>query len=359
MSANAIPQAVRRQAARAEQLAKEHREALAGVATPPAAVAVPGEATPPDTTPPAAPAAPPPAPAPGTEESFQRKYLVLQGKYNKEVPQLRGMIEELRQENSATRNLLATLTESRTPRQPPAEPPAPAAPTPPARLVTDQEVQSFGPDLIDVIRRAAREEQASLTAEIDRRLAPVNRRVDEVANTARATTQVVNQRSKEAVLAHMDERVPAWRILNKDPEFLAWLEEDDPFSGQQRGNLLAVAFQNFDAPRVEAFFTGYQKEHAAVTPPPTPDPTLAPPPAAPPAAPAPRTQVTLESMVAPGTPKPGAPRTPDGADKRMWTRKEVSEFYRLTQSGKFKGTPAERAAIEKDIFAATTEGRIR
>lgn len=355
---SAIPQAVRRQAARAEQLAKEHRAALDGAATPPSGTppgAAPSAENVPPGAPPAAPSAPVPAPPAAGEETFQRKYQVLQGKYNSEVPRLQRMIAELQEENRATRNLLATMTS--TPREP-AAPAAPPSPPPaPARLVTDQEVQAFGADLIDVVRRVAREETAGVTTEIDRRLQPVSRRVDEVAATARTATAVVNKRSKEAVLAHMDERVPAWRTLNEDPEFLAWLEEVDPFSGQERDKLLVAAFNNFDAPRVEAFFVGYQKEHAAVTPPtPTPDPTPVP---AAPAAPAPGTQVKLEDMVAPGTPKPGAPRTPDGTDKRVWMRKEISEFYRAVNSGKFRGTTEQRKAMEADIFAAQAEGRIR
>lgn len=352
----AIPQAVRRQAARAEQLAKEHREALAGVATPPAAPAPPGAASPPEVspapqTPPAAPATPPVA----DEATFQRKYQVLQGKYNSEIPRLQRMITELQEENRATRNLLASVTGDTRTRQP--EPAAPAAPPAPVRLVTDQETQVFGADLIDVMRRVVREELPAVTTEVDRRLQPVNQRIDEVAATARTATRAVKKQSKEAVLAHMDERVPAWRTLNQDPEFLAWLEEVDPFSGKERGQLLVAAFEAFDSSRVEAFFVGYQKEHAAVTPPtPTPEPTPVP---AAPAAPAPGTQVTLESMVAPGTPKPGAPRTPDGSDKKIWTRREIGEFYRSVNGGKFKGTVDQRKAIEADIFAAQAEGRIR
>lgn len=354
---SAIPQAVRRQAARAEQLAKEHRAALEGNTTPPVAGTPPGVAPPAEIVPPVqTPPAPPPAPvgAAPDEATFQRKYQVLQGKYNSEVPRLQRQITELQDENRATRNLIASMTEPRSRQPDPNETPAP--PPAPAKLVTEKETQTFGADLIDVMRRVVREELPGVTAEVDRRLRPVNERIDAVAATAHKATAVAKKQSKEAVIAHMDDHLPAWRTLNEDPEFLAWLDQVDPFSGQERGTLLVAAFERFDAPRVEAFFVGYQKEHAAVTPPtPTPDPT--PVPAAPPAAAG--TQVTLESMVAPGTPKPGAPRTPDGADKRVWTRKEISEFYRTVNAGKFRGTPEQRKAIEADIFAAQTEGRIR
>ncbi len=358
---SAIPQAVRRQAARAEQLAAEHRARLNGTAPP--AAGTPGAApvlehTPPVVTPPApAPAPAAAAPVPGTpaadEATWERRFKVLQGKYNAEVPRLQQQLNGLADELKATRGLLASMTSE--PRQPqPAAPPAP--PPAPTRLVTDQETQAFGADLIDVMRRVVREETAGVTAEIDRRLQPVHERVDQVAATAQATTKAVAKRSKQAVDAHMDERCPQWRELNEDPEFLVWLDQVDPFSGKERGELLVAAYKAFDAARVEAFFVGYLKEHAAVSPPaPTPTPTPVPAPAVP----AQGTQVTLESLVAPGTPKPGAPRTPDGSEKRIWTRKEISDFYRLANSGKFKGTLQERKAIEADIFTAQTEGRIR
>lgn len=342
---SAVPQAVRRQALHAEQLAKEYRERLNGAPAPVPTDVPPAPAPAPENVvvPPAESAVPPVAPA---DDPWQRKYSVLQGKYNKEIPQLRGMVEELRSELTATRNLLASLSEQRQPTAAQVQPEQPPAPT---RLINDAEVKQWGPDFVDMVQRIARQEQASLIPEVDRRLQPVNKRIDDVAAATRTTVKAVQQRNKESVLAHMDEQVPGWRELNEDPIFLEWLDQVDPFSGARRGDLLLDAFKAFDAKRVETFFTGYQKEHAAVTPP-------AP---VPPTATAPATQVTLESMVAPGTPKPGAPRTPDGTDKKIWTRREISNFYREVNSGRFRGTAEQRKAIEADLFAAQNENRIR
>jgi hypothetical protein len=103
-----------------------------------------------------------------------------------------------------------------------------------------------------------------------------------------------------------------------------------------------------------AFFKGYQIEHAAVTPPAAP---AAPSASTPPAAP----QKRLEEFVAPGSPKPSAAGTQDGSGKRVWSRAEISKFYKDRQDGKY-ATPSKKdegLRLEADIFAAQREGRIR
>jgi hypothetical protein len=222
---------------------------------------------------------------------------------------------------------------------------------PPAqsKLVKDEEVREFGADLVDVMRRVAREEQGALLPEIDRRLAPVTQRVDQVAQNVQATGQRVAQNDRQAVFALLDEKVPGWQTINGDANFLAWLDQIDPFSSQMRGTMLTQALNANDGPRVVAFFDGYLKEHAVVTPPPAPAPAAAP------AAP----QRTLDQMVAPGTPRTGPAGAPDVSGKRVWTRAEITAFYASTGNGSFKGTPEQRKAMEADIFAAQREGRIR
>jgi hypothetical protein len=101
-----------------------------------------------------------------------------------------------------------------------------------------------------------------------------------------------------------------------------------------------------------AFFTGFLKEHATVAPPPTPPAAAAP---AAPAAP----QKKLEEFVAPGTQKTGPVSTPDGSGKRVFTRAEISKFYRDVQAGAFKGKPDMQRQMESEVIAAAREGRVR
>lgn len=354
---SALPKAVRAQIDRANQLATEYTQSLKQ-GEPPAGEPPAGEppATPPAaSTPPAGePAAPAAPPATPPQEGWEQKYKVLQGKYNAEVPRLQNQVREqqtqlqsFQSQLTATQNLLASLSAQRETAPAASQP---ATPPPVTKLVKDEEVREFGADLIDVMRRVVREEQATLLPEIDRRVAPVAQRVDQVAQAAQHVGARVAQNDQQSVLAMLAAAVPNWQEMNEDPGFLEWLDQVDPFSGAQRGALLKQAYKAHDGSRVVAFFSGYLKEHAAVTPPATPKP-----PAAAPAAP----QRNLEQLVAPGTPKTGAASTQDGSGKRVWSRAEIGAFYADVQAGRFKGTKEQRKQTEADIFAAQREGRIR
>lgn len=363
---SALPKAVRAQIAKANALAKEFQEAQnappvdpnappadPNAPAPAAAPAASGEPV----TPPADPNAQPatPAQAAPPQEGYEQKYKVLQGKYNAEVPRLQNQVRELTErqrshdsEMNLMRNLLASLNAQRE------TAPAPAQATPPARdkLVKDEEVREFGADLIDVMRRVVREEHASLLPEIDRRVAPVTQRVEQVAQAAQQVGARVARSDQQSVLAQLESAVPNWEELNGDEDFLEWLDQVDPYSGHKRGAMLQQAYKAHDGPRVVAFFSGYLKEHAVVTPPAVPATPAVP------AQPA-QGQKRLEQLVAPGTPKTGATSTQDGSGKRVWSRAEIGSFYSDVQAGRFKGTAEQRKALEADIFAAQREGRIR
>ncbi len=317
-------------------------------ATPPAApqVAAPpsqeggGAAT---AEPPAPPAQQPAAAPPPTD--WEQKFKVLQGKYNAEVPRLAARLRELESDLTGARTLLASLSTSTPPAQPAAAPPAT-----PQKLVRDEEVREFGPDLIDIMRRVAREEGATLLPEIDRRVQPITQQVRQVEQTTQQVGERLARVDQQTVLQQLAQAVPNWAQVNEDPRFLDWLDQQDPYSGHPRGEMLAQAYKKHDGPRVVAFFTGFLKENAVVAPPAPPSA------AAPPAQP----QRTLEQMVAPGQQRTGTQGgAQQGSGKRVWTRAEIGNFYASLQSGKFKGTAAERKALEADIYAAQRENRIR
>jgi hypothetical protein len=293
---------------------------------------------------------PPTAQLPAAQVDWQQKYLVLQGKYNSEVPRLQGQLREqgqqigtLREETQAMTNLLASLNQQQ---RPAAVPPA-AAPAA-GKLVKDEEIKEYGPDLIDVMRRIYREESTGVLAEVDKRVAPLSQQVQSVQQSAGQVAQKQVQTDRERVMTMLAQQVPTWQTQNEDPKFLEWLDQVDPYSGQQRGVLLKSAFQSFDGPRVVAFFLGFQNENAVIDPPV--------PPIAPLANGAP--QKTLESLIAPGTPKAGTGSAPDGSGKRVFTRAEIGKFYADKAAGKYATRKADGDKLEREIFTAQKEGRI-
>lgn len=351
---SALPKAVQKQIAEAnavaEQLQKEREDKLKLVEQPPEAppaepAPAAGAAENVDETPPAEGKE---APQP---EAWEQKYRVLQGKYNAEVPRLQrqlndlmGRFEQTTQQLTATQNMLASLHQQR------AAPSAgqAAAPAGQSKLVKDEEIRDYGPDLIDVMRRVAREEVAPV---VDQTIQPVKQQLEQVNRQASQVADRTLQTEQEKLFATLDKEIPDWRTVNRDEGFLAWLGQPDPYSGEQRGVLLKRAYERLDIPRVLTFFRGYRNENAVVTPPA--------------AAPAPATEAAagpqqkLENLVAPGTPKAGSTGAPSTAGKRIWTQAEIKKFYSDCAAGRYARMKDRRDEIERDIFAAQLEGRIR
>lgn len=355
---SALPKAVQKQIAAANQLAEQlNQERLKGVTpnppdggpgpdagSPPAAASPDAGQPPADGGQPAGSASAQPA-----AEGWEQKYRVLQGKYNAEVPRLQrtvneqsSAIEQLRAQVTATQGMLAALGQGRV-AAPVGQGSAPAAP---AKLVKDEEVKEFGEDLTDFIRRVAQE---SVLPAVEKRLQPVQQQVEKATTDAATTAQEQARLAHERLLTTLDGEFAEWRQLNRDPQFLEWLAQPDPYSGAARQDLLSQAYERFDAPRIVAFFKGYRAEHAVVTPPPAA--------AAAPAQGA--SQRTLDDFVAPGQPKAGTTGAQNGAGKRIWTEAEIKRFYDDCRSGKFRTNPDRRKELEQDIFAAGREGRVR
>jgi hypothetical protein len=306
----------------------------------------------------------PQTPAPPEDPASEQRFRVLQGKYNAEVPRLHQEKKTLEQQNQALQNqlqatqaLLAGLAQPPVTNQPPSN----------QSLVTEKEVKEFGGDLIDVMRRVAREEVVPRVRTLEEQFRPTQQTVQQIAPMVQQTVE--NSQRTAAELAHermcngLDAAVQdghgnsIWESINQSPDFQAWLDQVDPYSGAKRGAMLVQAYESHDLPRVATFFTGFMKEHAAVAPTgqqqaPTPQGT---PPAGTPA-------VSLASLAAPGTGvggpvSAGAPN--ESGQQRVYTQAEIGAFYRDSQRGAYKGREAERAAIERDIFLAQKSGRVR
>ena len=148
----------------------------------------------------------------------------------------------------------------------------------------------------------------------------------------------------------MNEQLPNWREVNVNPEFLNWLKLPDPYSGAIRHDLLKAAHERNDAPRTLAFFKGFLAEEAATTPaergPDLPDGASV------------QQKVSLESLAAPGRAKTAA-ATSAPAEKPSFTRAQISKFYADSAAGRYRGKEAEKDRIERQIFEAEREGRIR
>ena len=260
-----------------------------------------------------------PEPVKQTEdETWERKYKTLQGMYNADVPRLRNEVADLK---SQLETAIARLdAASKKTEEAPVE-----------RLVTDKDVEDFGSDLVDLIKRQATEVAQQ---QIDR-LKEENAQLRQELNGVSERQGDIARQTYFADLARM---VPDYEDINVDQRFLDWLSEVDPLSGHQRQEFLNNAFNTYDVARTAILFNAFKELTGS-----------APKPKAPPK--------ELVRQVAPGTSK-SSTQTIVNTNEKIWSMAEIDRFYKDVARGVFKGNDAEQARIEAEIDLAVQEGRL-
>jgi len=265
-----------------------------------------------------------PAPASSDEDTWKHRFNTLQGKYNAEVPRLTRELADLRSQLAGSTARIEALVAAQN-----------VAST--SKLVTDKDVEAFGPDLVDLVRRqateVARAEASVRVSEVQQENAQLKSQVSNVAER-----QVVNDR--EAYQTNLAQIVPDWAALNTDEGFLGWLAEIDPISGSARHEHLMNAYNALNVAQTANIFNAYKALRA----------------------PANTSQTTtnrqqLERQIAPGTSK--SSNGPSSAEPKWFTVREIDQFYKDTTLGVYKGREDEFARVEAEIDAAAAEGRIR
>lgn len=281
-----------------------------------------------------------PAPTSGAEASFakpneaidwEHRYNSMKGRYDREV-------QARQQLSNQFYDLQRRLAELETSRQ--------SADMQVQRLLTPEEEQEYGPEFLGVVAKKAKEELSPELARLENELAQLRGQVNGVNATVAMT-------AREKMEQHLDSVVPNWRELNTNPDFIAWLDLPDVFSGGIRKQLLHAAYYKSDAPRVAAFFKGFISDEAATNPAIAGagrEVTYAGNRAQP-------SKVPLEAFAAPGRAKTTAAPAP--AEKPIFARAEITKFYSAVQRGEYAGRDAEKNRIESEIHSAAREGRIR
>lgn len=340
--AQRLPRAVKRQAEEADRLLRE-LSAKPGEEIPP----VPAE---PNPTPaaaasttvtdagapqPAVPSTPQPEPsqqgqqpAPA-DDDFRQRYLVLKGKYDKEIPELKIALSDALEQNRELRSMLEQQSHLTRP-QPPAVT-RNGNGNNHSKLIKPEEEEEYGKDFFDVVGRRAREIAEEM---VEERLSKLN-----LQQQPTRSPQQQAEDNKERVRAALESSVPGWVEINQSQNFLAWLADVDVFSGKMKRELLTDAFKAGDAARVVSFFKAFQEDSAG-----TPTPTARTP------------SVDAGTLVAPQTSLSGNPVDAPGGT-RIWTQAEIAEFYAEVRRGRIP--PDRKNATEREIIRAAAEGRVQ
>jgi hypothetical protein len=173
-----------------------------------------------------------------------------------------------------------------------------------SHYLTIDDERNFGPELLDVATRAARQAMAPELQQLhDENLAMQNQ---------------LNANTKARIDRELDAAIPNWREINNSESFHAWLLSRDTYSGVVRDRLLKAAAAAGDAQRVINFFRGF--------------------------------------IAAGNVPANTAARsaTPSG---KVYTRGQITQMASMRRRGEIGD--AEWMRWEHEIIAAGREGRIR
>ncbi len=293
-----------------------------------------GEPLPPDAQPVNPAAAPAAAQQPGeSNEDYKKRYDVLQGKYNKELGQMRQQLNQQAQQNS---QLQAQLNQVLTAQAVAAAAP-PAAPVPPearfAGIVSDKEREEYGTELIDMVARIA---AATGAPEVQKLRQDVDGIRTTVGNVAQHTAEQARQDVYDSLHRDIGDK---WVEINNSDEFVAWLQGTDVFSGASRHSALTQAFETNNAPRVVGIFKAYIDGNTA------PGSTSRTP------------AVARETLIAPAPGQGGNGAAPGATGGRIWSEQEITDFYHRAQRKRIP--EAEYVATQKEISKALAEGRVR
>jgi len=235
----------------------------------------------------------------GDASYWKSRFEVLEGKYRAEVPRYADQLRSQAREIDTLKQQLDNLTKAA-----------------PPNVADDELTKKYGDEFINDIRRL------------------VPQHTDELKSKVENIERLTADQMRERFFQGLTEAAPEWRKLNNDDGFLTWLSGIDALSGQPRMMMFDDANERGDVGRVAAFFNSYGRQTQSTERQPN--------------------RNDLSKEVVPDTRRmtPNAPPT-----KKVWSETEIGRFYSDIRKGLI---PKEEAAnIERDIFAAQREGRIR
>jgi hypothetical protein len=341
----AIPKHIREQSAQADAI---HKQVYAEPEPEPAPAPEPA---PQPTAEPAPEPAPQPAPEPAPQQhehhaddensdTYKQKFLSMQGRWkalqtqNGELTEINAQLARELQETQA----LLTRSQPRSDSQ--------KTPQTHTKLITPEDEDTYGRELIDLTQRAARE---AIQPELDALRNENQELKKRVVTTA--------QRDVQAALA---KNIPDWVAINRSPEFAQWLSIRNIYTGEVRRSMLNAAYQAANAAVVVQIFRDFLTEAKATgSTVPTSQRTQEAP--APTAVPTNQRQPAMDlgTLAAPGRARPAPGQSDVPAEKPIYTRAQISKNYADRRRGLWAGRENDWAKLEADMIAAGNEGRVR
>lgn len=248
-------------------------------------------------------------------EDYETKFKVLQGKYNAEVPRLSA---ELREKNDVVQDLQTQLVSKNKP--------APVAKDLESTNLNPEAFAEYDPEVQDLVKAVT-----YLTDKVDSLTTENTNLKESVANVESTQSHTV----QNDFITSLERAVPEWDTINKNPDFIQWLQEVEPISGSTRQQHLDNAAETLNANKAITIFEQFNDSVVST-------PVVG----------------NAERIAQQASPDSLQAAAPVSEQKRSYTRLEIKQFYKDVANGRWKGYEDEAKAVEADIFLAPTEGRI-
>lgn len=316
-----IPKSVEEQERAAEELVKqlqagdvppvEDPAPAADTETPPADEQIPAEVPPSDE----------PKSEPDREntlEYWKQRAQTIDGKYQAETVRALHDLAEFKMQNAELKTQIAELT-ARVNAVPKVEEPKKDDP----RLKDVEYLKKEIPEHLGAM-------DYLLEEKLNAKLKEIDQKID--AKVSQTTAKI----DSTSFFDKLDNKVPGWDVINKDPQFIAWLGEKERYSRKTRLELLRESVAEQDLNTTVTFFADWKERTAK---------------------PAEQKPSAKDKFAAP--PKPGGTATPAGSTKEApISRDFIKSFYADQAKGKYRNRDAEAAKIEAQINAAVAAGNV-
>jgi hypothetical protein len=204
---------------------------------------------------------------------------------------------------------------------------------PEENLVTDEEVESFGADVIDIQRRVARAAVAPLQEQLEA-LKQENRTLNERIGQTGSRVETMSFEQKLKL------EIPDFDKLNADPKWAEWLDEVDPLLRAPRRIVAQAAYERGDVVATAAYvelFRGSAKPVSNNVN---------------------QASAELRTQVAPSRSMSNA-SAPENSQERMYTEAEAGALFDKVGLLYRQGKNEEASKLDAEITAAYNAGRVR
>jgi len=304
-----------------EQQMKEIEELERALTAPPEGDAPPEPAQPAE-LPPTEPVEPPPEAKP--VEDWEQKYKSLQGHFNAEVPRLHQQNKELVSQLQA---LQAQVDALQTPKAPPVE----------DQFITSEDDERYGADLVDMVRRASKEEISKVAKAHMNELAARDAKIAALEAQLGKTSGDISTLTFEQ---RLERAIPDFHQINADPRWIAWLDGIDAYTGEPRRSYAEFVYANGNVEKLKSIVDYYKSSTGQQAL----DQQRQ------------QRQTELERQVQP-TRKASASTPSQG--ERFYTEAEATRLWNKVRTLYSQGKNEEADSLETELTHATVQGRIR